>query len=166
MTFAGCQGPEGFSRRLAGNIFGSQGSGGSVGGTGGDVMTGPGTGGAPGTGGDTTSGTGGAPDLDAGPSDVGAPPDLPPAPDALPDLRREVRMPEPPFTPIDCLTLKPYKADDQSYGPNTQIYSLRDLRVFRCMDFPQSGWCTIGAYEPELEVGYWKDCWVPIGYCQ
>jgi hypothetical protein len=163
----GCRSAEPFLLGFDSGIFVSQGSGGRVGGTGGDVITVPGSGGMVGSGG--TDGSGGAvvPEPDAGEADVTPGVDaiadaLPP----LPDLGREIPQPEGPFTPIDCLKLSPYKADDRSYGPDTTVFSLRDLRVYKCMKGLESGWCTLGAYEPGLPIDYWRDCWIPIGYCQ
>ena len=140
----GCHGAESFS---VGNLFVSQGGGGAGGGV---------------------TGVGGAPELDAGETDDASTEDadVAPLPDAGPDLPREVHLPEGPFTPINCGPIPPYMPDDQSYGPGTTIFSLRDLRVYRCMQGLQSGWCTIGAYEPSLDIGYWRDCWIPIGYCR
>jgi len=164
LAAGGCHGAESFSFDLdAGNIFVSRGTGGTVGGTGGNIIGTPGTGGGGVSGGGTGSGgvTGSGGQLDAGPAS-----DVAPLPDALPDLALEARLPEGPFTPINCIPLAPYRPDDQAYGPDTTIFSLRDLRVYRCMPFPQSGWCTLGAYEPGLEIGYWRDCWIPVGYCQ
>ncbi|MEA2699485.1 MAG: hypothetical protein QOI66_3756 [Myxococcales bacterium] len=167
MGAAGCRAAEPFFLSFDSGIFVSQGSGGRVGGTGGDVITVPGTGGMVGSGGDV--GDVGAPEPDAGEDDATPAADLAAVPDALPplpDLGREVPPPEGPFTPIDCLKLASYKPDDQSYGPDTTVFSLRDLRVYKCMKGLESGWCTLGAYEPGLPIDYWRDCWIPIGYCQ
>ena len=167
---AGCRAAEPFVLHFDSGIFVSQGSGGTVGGTGGDIITVPGTGGVVGSGGADgsggTVGSGGAPEPDAGEADATLAAEVTPLPDALPDLARDVRLPEGPFTPIDCLPLKPYKPDDLSYGPNTTVFSLRDLRVYRCMKGLESGWCPMGAYEPGLPIDYWRQCWIPIGYCQ
>ena len=164
IAVAGCRGAEAFPS----NIFISEGSGGAStgGGAGGDVIVGSGSGGAGSDDDGGVTGSGGAPPLDGGPSDADQSSDVAAPPDAPLDLAREVRLPEGPFTPVDCIPLAPYKPDDQAYGPGTTIFSLRDLRVYRCMQGLQSGWCTIGAYEPGLDIGYWRDCWIPIGYCQ
>jgi hypothetical protein len=167
LVAVGC-GAEPFSLSLEGGILISQGSGGFPAGTGGDTIIVPGTGGS-GSGG--ADGSGGAPGVpDAGTAADTSAVDMPSVADAAADIRRDVTAPrdataEGPLTLFNCYVLKTYVLD-APYDAGARVFSLRDLRVYQCRPWPNSGWCSIGAYEPGGPLGFWPDAWVPLGYCE
>jgi len=74
-------------------------------------------------------------------------------------------VPQGPLTLIDCYQFGAYKPGN-SYNAGDRVFQLRDLRVFQCRPWPNSGWFSIAAYEPDGKTGYWPDAWTPIGYCE
>lgn len=156
LVIVGCRSAEPFSLSLEGGIAISQGSGGFPGGTGGDIIVVPGSGGADGSGGTPVV-------VDAEPP-VEVSTDTPGVVDAAVDRRRDASPPGP-FTLFNCYALKSYVLD-APYNAADRVFSLRDLRVFQCRPWPNSGWCSIGAYEPDGPLGFWPDAWTPLGYCE
>jgi hypothetical protein len=61
-----------------------------------------------------------------------------------------------------CGTLDAWKAG--AYKGGDEVKAGNPLHRYRCMEYPQEGWCGISAYEPGGD-GPWMMAWVDLGPC-
>lgn len=108
-----------------------------------------------------TGGTSISPAPDAGPR---------PRPDAPPP-RPAVDGPSPRQTdvsagapPVMCGDIPAWMPDGK-YTEGSKVANGFPGKIYQCLPWPRSGWCSISAYEPGKPSGPWVDAWMEIGAC-